>query len=168
MQIKELGLETLMELLRKYDLTELSVREGKYAIELKREPTKVPFAFQTLPGIDYIPTHTAGVPTPFAPTPTTPVISDPPPAEAHQNLHEVKAPLVGTFYRAPSPDAEPFVEEGDFVKSNDKLCIIEAMKIMNEIECPVRGIVKEICAKNGQAIEFGQVLFRIEEKDGHG
>jgi acetyl-CoA carboxylase biotin carboxyl carrier protein len=80
--------------------------------------------------------------------------------------HEVKAPLVGTFYRSPSPDAEPFVEEGDQVQVNDKLCIVEAMKIMNEIESPVAGIVREVCSKNGKPIEFGQVLFRIEVASG--
>ena len=82
-------------------------------------------------------------------------------------MYWLKAPLVGTFYRSPSPDAEPFVEAGAPVQVNDKLCIVEAMKIMNEIESPVAGIVREVCAKNGKPIEFGQVLFRIEVAGGN-
>lgn len=75
---------------------------------------------------------------------------------------EVRAPIVGTFYRAPSPDAEPFVKEGDTVKKGQVLCIIEAMKLMNEIESEVSGVVRKILASNGEPIEYGQVLFLIE------
>ena len=74
---------------------------------------------------------------------------------------EVKSPMVGTFYRAPSPEAEPYVQIGDKVKSGQALCIIEAMKLMNEIECEFNGIVSEICVENGKPVEFEQVLFKI-------
>ncbi len=75
----------------------------------------------------------------------------------------VPAPIVGTFYRAPSPDSDPFVEVGDEVKKGDVLCIIEAMKLMNEIECEIAGTVKEILVENAQPVEYEQPLFVIEE-----
>ncbi|MDX1568185.1 MAG: acetyl-CoA carboxylase biotin carboxyl carrier protein [Longimicrobiales bacterium] len=75
---------------------------------------------------------------------------------------EVPAPMVGTFYRAPAPDAPPYVEVGDRVQVGDTLCIIEAMKLMNELECEVAGTISEICVENADPVEYGQVLFRIE------
>jgi len=75
---------------------------------------------------------------------------------------EVAAPMVGTFYRAPAPDAPPYVEVGDRVQVGDTLCIIEAMKLMNELECEVAGTVAEVCVENADPVEYGQVLFRIE------
>ncbi|MFN3821914.1 MAG: acetyl-CoA carboxylase biotin carboxyl carrier protein [bacterium] len=75
---------------------------------------------------------------------------------------EVQSPMVGTFYRAPSPEAPPYVEVGDIVRPGQVLCIIEAMKIMNEIEAEVAGKILEICVENAQPVEFGQILFRIE------
>lgn len=78
-----------------------------------------------------------------------------------QRFHEVKSPLVGTFYRAPSPDAPPFTEVGKTVKAGQVLCIVEAMKLMNEIESDVDGAVEEILVSNGQPVEYGELLFRI-------
>lgn len=169
MQVKDYNLEKLLELVKKYDLSELNIRDGRFSLELKRNANQLRYATQALPGIDSV---TLPIP-PFG----DPIVRDQPAPEATSaaevketdppaNIHEVKAPLVGTFYRAPSPDADPFAEEGDHIRVNDKLCIIEAMKIMNEIECPVDGIVKEICAVNGNPVEFGQVLFRIEVTGG--
>jgi acetyl-CoA carboxylase biotin carboxyl carrier protein len=84
------------------------------------------------------------------------------PREDASRYIEVKAPIVGTFYRAPSPEAEPFVKEGDAVKKGQVLCIIEAMKLMNEIESEVSGVVRKILVSNGEPVEYGQVLFLIE------
>ncbi len=78
------------------------------------------------------------------------------------NLIEIKAPMVGTFYRAPAPDAAPFVEVGDSIKNGDTLCIIEAMKLMNEIKSDVKGKIKEILVENAEPVEYGQVLFLVE------
>lgn len=87
----------------------------------------------------------------------------PPAAEAPpRQLIEVKSPMVGTFYRAPSPDAEPYVRISDVVEPGKVLCIVEAMKLMNELECEVRGKIAEILVENAQPVEFGQVLFRID------
>jgi len=82
-------------------------------------------------------------------------------APASSGLHDVKSPLVGTFYRAPSPEAPSFTEVGKTVKSGQVLCIVEAMKLMNEIESDTDGVVEEILASNGQPVEYGEVLFRI-------
>jgi acetyl-CoA carboxylase biotin carboxyl carrier protein len=165
MRIKDLELENLLELLKKFDLTELSLRDGRRTVTLKRDVQQLPYISQSLPGIDSV---TSVQPPAAAPSPAVETAAPAVAAEGPDTSgwHEVKAPLVGTFYRAPSPDAEPFVEEGDRVQVNDKLCIVEAMKIMNEIECPVAGIVRQVCAKNGKPIEFGQVLFRIEVTGG--
>ena len=79
------------------------------------------------------------------------------------HITEVKSPMVGVFYAAPSPDAQPFVQVGSKVKKGDVLCIIEAMKLMNEITAEQDGTIVEICAQNGQAVEYGTPLFRYEE-----
>jgi acetyl-CoA carboxylase biotin carboxyl carrier protein len=82
--------------------------------------------------------------------------------EPKNNLHTITSPMVGTFYRSPDPSSSPFVEKGDNVKKSQTLCIIEAMKLMNEIESDVDGILKEIYVENGKPVEYGQVLFSIE------
>ncbi|MCS6869029.1 acetyl-CoA carboxylase biotin carboxyl carrier protein, partial [Thermus sp.] len=108
-----------------------------------------------------------------APLPPAPAEAAPPPApaeppkreraeEACAGCVEVKAPIVGTFYRAPAPDAPPYVKEGDRVEKGQVLCIIEAMKLMNEIESEVSGVVKKILVQNGEPVEYGQPLFLIQ------
>lgn len=101
-----------------------------------------------------------------APTalPIAPAISETKPAHS-ANLVEIKAPMVGTFYRAPSPDADAYVRVGDMVEPGKVLCIIEAMKLMNEIEAEVKGRIVDIVAENALPVEFGQVMFRIERTD---
>ena len=82
--------------------------------------------------------------------------------EQAKNTVEIRSPMVGTFYRAAAPGAEPFIHTGDLVEPGKVLCIIEAMKLMNEIECEVSGKIIEICAENGKPVEYGQMLFKIE------
>ncbi len=84
------------------------------------------------------------------------------PQEKPSHLIEVKSPMVGTFYRAPSPEAKPYVEAGDIIKAGDIICIIEAMKLMNEIKAEISGKITQILVENGQPVEFGQSLFLIE------
>jgi len=84
------------------------------------------------------------------------------PQESSDNLHYITSPMVGTFYRAPDPASPPFVDVGDEVKKSQTLCIIEAMKLMNEIESDVEGVIKEIYAENGKPVEYGQKLFAIQ------
>jgi acetyl-CoA carboxylase biotin carboxyl carrier protein len=94
-----------------------------------------------------------------AAAPAAPAAAPPAEAPAGQEGHVVKAPMVGTFYRSPSPDAKPFIEVGQAVKEGDTICIIEAMKLMNEIEADASGSVKAILVENGQPVEYGQALF---------
>ena len=82
--------------------------------------------------------------------------------EEDSALLEITSPMVGTFYRAPAPDAPPYVEQGDRVAEGQTVCILEAMKLMNELEAEVAGTIREICVQNGDPVEYGQVLFRIE------
>jgi acetyl-CoA carboxylase biotin carboxyl carrier protein len=82
--------------------------------------------------------------------------------EADPNAHQIVSPMVGTFYRAPAPNADPFIEIGDVVKKGQTMCIIEAMKLMNEIECDADGVVTAILVENGKPVEYGQKLFTIQ------
>jgi acetyl-CoA carboxylase biotin carboxyl carrier protein len=95
-----------------------------------------------------------------APAPAAPPAAAP--ASAEDRLVKVVSPMVGTFYRAPAPDADPYVEVGDRIDAGQTVCIIEAMKLMNEIESEVRGRVAKIAVENGQPVEYGQVLFLID------
>jgi len=88
--------------------------------------------------------------------------ADAAPPVAKSNLVDITAPMVGTFYQSPAPDAPAYVEPGSRVKPGDTLCIIEAMKLMNELECEITGTIVEVCIDNAQPVEFGQVLFRVD------
>ena len=92
----------------------------------------------------------------------SPLPAEPPPGEEENHLHFITSPMVGTFYRAPDPTSPPFVEIGEEVKKSQTLCIIEAMKLMNEIESDVDGVVTEIYVENGKPVEYGQRLFAIQ------
>ncbi|HEV8672937.1 MAG TPA: acetyl-CoA carboxylase biotin carboxyl carrier protein [Methylomirabilota bacterium] len=143
MNLKEI--RALLDFLREYGLTEVEVERGGDRIRLRREAAAPP------------PAATAGPPmSPTAPAPEA-VRED-----RRQHLVTVEAPMVGTFYRAPSPDAEPYVREGDAIKEGQVLCIIEAMKLMNEIESKVGGRIIRVLVENGQPVEYGQPLFLIE------
>lgn len=103
-----------------------------------------------------------------APQAESPAAKEPaqasPAASSAQNLLEVKSPIVGTFYRAPSPDSPPYVEKGSSVKKGQPLCVLEAMKMMNTLECEYDGVIEEILVSNGDLVEFDQVLFKIKAK----
>lgn len=102
-------------------------------------------------------------PAPAAAAPAAPAPAAPAPkAEEKIKGTEIKAPIVGTFYRSPAPDADPYVKEGDLVKKGQVLCIIEAMKLMNEIESEVSGVVRKILVNNAEPVEYGQPLFIVE------
>ncbi|MCY4604350.1 MAG: acetyl-CoA carboxylase biotin carboxyl carrier protein [Gemmatimonadetes bacterium] len=142
-------LRKLLELFRDSDLEEIEVQHSFWhgtRIRLTRSRAPSPVA--------------PVVPMPIAPT--APAPATPAPAEkTDDGLHEVLSPMVGTFYRAPSPEADPFVSEGDRIESGQTVCIIEAMKIMNEIPADVQGEVVEILVGDGQPVEYNQALFKI-------
>lgn len=108
-----------------------------------------------------IPSVAAAAPTP-QPVPGASAAPEPEPAAPEEeNLHPVSSPIVGTFYRAPNPDADPYVKVGDFVERGQTLCIVEAMKLMNEIEADVSGTVVKVLPENAQPVEYGESLFMV-------
>ena len=146
-------LKTLIDLVETSGIAELEIQEGEERVRITRAP---PQGHQTL--MLHAATPVATVPASIAAAPA--VTAAPAPAPADEG-HAVKSPMVGTFYRSASPGAAPFVEIGDTVAQGDTLCIVEAMKLMNEIEADVGGTVKAILVENGQPVEFGQPLFVI-------
>ena len=143
-------LKKLIDLVQESGIAELEITEGEEKVKIvKGGVVSMSAAPATM------------VAMPPAPTPATAAPAPAAPAEGPegQEGHVVKAPMVGTFYRSPSPDAKPFVEVGQAVKEGDTICIIEAMKLMNEIEADAAGVVKAILVENGQPVEYGQPLF---------
>ena len=150
--VKELN--ELLDLMKSHDLAEVELEEEGQKIRLRKtEPhiSAAPMAIQgAFPAVSP------------AATPGSDAGGDPEAAEEDDELYKVPSPLVGSFYRSPSPDADPFVSEGDRVDEDTILCIVEAMKVMNEITAGVSGVVREILVENGSAVEFDQPLFKIE------
>jgi acetyl-CoA carboxylase biotin carboxyl carrier protein len=150
-------LKTLIDLVAESGIAEIEVTEGEDKVRIvKQAPTVVAAA----PAPQPVPTVLTGsaAATPAAP-PAGPGAVEPAPEPVKGSI--VKSPMVGTFYRSPSPGAKAFIEVGQMVKPGDTLCIIEAMKLLNEIEAEVAGEVTEILAENGQPVEYGQPLFVI-------
>lgn len=149
-------IKAVMKLMAEYQLTEFSVEADGSNICIRRESTVAAVAaapvVQTLPVPAAAPVAAAA--------PAAPVAEAAAPAPAPGT--PVESPLVGTFYSAPSPDSAPFVKVGDRVTPDTVICIIEAMKVMNEIKAEKSGVVKEIVAQNGQPVEYGQVLIILE------
>jgi acetyl-CoA carboxylase biotin carboxyl carrier protein len=146
-------LKTLIELVETSGIAELEIQEGEERVRITRALAS---SLQVPPA--HAPTHPVQVAS--APA-TAPQPATAAPVEAEAEGHVVKSPMVGTFYRAASPGAKAFVEIGDAVKEGDTLCIVEAMKLMNEIEADASGVVKAILVENGQPVEFGQPLFLL-------
>jgi acetyl-CoA carboxylase biotin carboxyl carrier protein len=144
----------LIELLEQSNVAEIEIHEGEESVRISRQGAATPlFMPQAI---------AAAVPPPGTATPAPPASlpSDDPLNGLGGEV--VRSPMVGTFYRAPAPGSAPFVEEGQKVKAGDTLCIIEAMKILNQIECEQSGTVQRILVENGQPVEYNQPLFVIE------
>ncbi|MCJ7544045.1 MAG: acetyl-CoA carboxylase biotin carboxyl carrier protein [Phycisphaerae bacterium] len=138
-------IKQLVQLMVDNDLSELDVSDGERRISLKRGPSGLPVvAGGAMPAVV----------APLAAAPAAGV----PPAE---QLLEIKSPMVGTFYAAPSPDSEPYVSVGAAVSDDTVVCVVEAMKVMNEIKAECAGTLVEVCVNNTQPVEYGQVLFRV-------
>ena len=140
-------LKKLIDLVQESGIAELEVTEGEEKVRIARGGAVTVAQAQAASAAA---PATAPAPAPAAPEP--PAASD---------GHAMKSPMVGTFYRAPSPDAKPFVEVGQVVKEGQTICVIEAMKLMNEIEADASGTVKAVLVENGQPVEYGQALFII-------
>jgi acetyl-CoA carboxylase biotin carboxyl carrier protein len=142
-------LKTLIDLVADSGIAELEVTEGEDRVRIAK----------------FSPAPTAATTTVSVPAPSVIAVNGAtavPAAVLEPEGHVVKSPMVGTFYRSPSPGAASFIELGQTVKPGDTLCIIEAMKLLNEVEAEVGGIVKQILVENGQPVEYGQPLFIIE------
>ncbi|HRK36988.1 MAG TPA: acetyl-CoA carboxylase biotin carboxyl carrier protein [Burkholderiaceae bacterium] len=152
-------LKTLIDLVSESNVSELEITEAEGKVRIVKSMGAVVAA----PAVAYAPVAAAPVQVPVAP-----VVAAAPAAVAEAAApsaaagHVVKSPMVGTYYRASSPGAKPFVEVGSVVKEGDPICIVEAMKILNEIEADKSGTVTQILVENGQPVEYGQPLFVIE------
>lgn len=154
-------IKELIDMMKVNDLSELEIVDGQTRIVLKRGPG------QTTPQVIAMTPALAANGANFAPVETPPAAPPDeknPPAEpaAEEKLTEIVSPIVGTLYTTPSPNAEPFIEVGAEVEEETIVCIIEAMKVMNEIKSGVRGVVKKILIENGSAVEYGQPLFQVK------
>jgi len=147
--------KTLIDLVQQSDITELEITEGEEKVRISRGAVA-----GTAPIMMHQPVALPVAPvTANATTVPAPAVTE---APAEAEGHVLKSPMVGTFYRSAAPGANAFVEVGQAVKAGDTVCIIEAMKLLNEIECDHDGVIKEILVENGQPVEYGQPLFRIE------
>jgi acetyl-CoA carboxylase biotin carboxyl carrier protein len=155
-------LKTLIDLVAESGIAEIEVTEGEDKVRIVKHPNP-PAGPAPAYAQAYAPApYPAAAPAAATAVPAAAPAAAPAPAPAEAEAgHVVKSPMVGTFYRSPGPDAKAFVEVGQSVKPGDTLCIIEAMKLLNEIECEVSGTVREILVENGQAVEYGQALFVI-------
>lgn len=146
-------IKELIDIMKENGLDEIEIKHGDDKIHLKRSSgqqqiiTAMPVSHQNVAASDNSSEIGAGAG---------------PVEEAESNLAEIKSPIVGTFYRKPSPDSEPFVSVDSHVNEQTIVCVIEAMKVMNEIKAEVSGTIVDVLAKDGQAIEYGQVLFKVK------
>jgi acetyl-CoA carboxylase biotin carboxyl carrier protein len=152
-------IKKLIELLEESGIAEIEIKEGEEALRISRMSTATTVAH--VPTVASLPLAAAPLPVQAAAAPAA-VESSTAAAKAKGNEHVITAPMVGTFYGAPSPGAKPFVEIGDEIKVGQVLCIIEAMKMMNQIEADKGGRLTSIMARNGDPVEFGQPLFVVE------
>ncbi len=161
-------LKELIDFLIEKDISEFELERGDVKVRIKRgSDSAAPIITHTMPVASVpmaipAPTHVPAVQAPPVPAAAPPAAA--PPAAAEDDLHQVKSPIVGTFYESPAPGALPFVKPGDQVAAGQVLCIIEAMKLMNEIEADVSGEVVKALVNNGQAVEYGQPLFAIRPR----
>jgi acetyl-CoA carboxylase biotin carboxyl carrier protein len=150
-------IKKLIELLQESGIAEIEIKEGEEAVRISRMPVGV---IPQSPQITHLAPLTTGAVAPAAGPDVTAAESAAPAPKPSE--HVITAPMVGTFYASPSPGAKPFVEIGDEIKVGQVLCIIEAMKMMNQIEADRAGRVASVMARNGDPVEFGQPLFVVE------
>ena len=160
-------IKELVEFLIEKDVTEFELERGDVKMRIKRgqqvQVVQAPVApMMSAPVMAPVPMPASMATSPTAPA--TPGPSAPAAAAEEEGLHNVKSPIVGTFYESPSPGAPPFIKPGDHVATGQVLCIVEAMKLMNEIESDVAGEVVKALVANGQPVEYGQPLFAIRPK----
>jgi acetyl-CoA carboxylase biotin carboxyl carrier protein len=160
-------LKELIEFLIEKDISEFELERGDVKVRIKRgadaQPVSVITPMATIPAMPPMAAPPAA-PVTHPPTPAATAETEAAPAAAEEELHLVKSPIVGTFYEAPAPGAPAFVKPGDSVQAGQVLCIIEAMKLMNEIESDMTGEIIKVLAANGKPVEYGQPLFSIRPR----
>lgn len=156
-------IKQLIKVVEKSTIGEIEIEENGLKIRISKNSShsSAPLQMSVPAEVNQVAQPVAAIPSPFEGV-GVPVEEQPEP-KLSENITEVKSPMVGTFYRAPAPDADPYVEVGDIVKAGDTLCIIEAMKLMNEIQSEVSGKIVKIMVENAQPVEFEHVLFQIEK-----
>lgn len=153
------SLKKIITIMNRAKLTELDLEQDGVKIHLRKGPAPGDMVHQVMSAA---PMMTAA-PAP-APVAAPAAAAAPARAEEDPNLHTIASPMVGTFYRSPSPESKAYVEVGTAVDESKVICIVEAMKLMNEIKAEVKGVVKKILVENAQAVEYGQPLFLVERK----
>ena len=150
--------------MKRSELSEFAVEEEGFKLKIRRGMGGPAVVTGTMPaGVQLGPGEPLRAPAPQTPAPQpAPAPGAPPPPAEEAGITFVKSPMVGTFYRAPSPESKPFVEPGAVISENTVVCIIEAMKIMNEIQAETKGTVVDVLVENGQPVEFGQKLFKVK------
>lgn len=153
-------LERLIQAIDQSSLDSIEIERGGTRVRLAKSPPVASVVAAPAAAHASGPAPAAAPPAPAPAAGSAPAPSAPAPASSH--LVDVTSPMVGTFYRAPAPDAPNYVEKGKRISRGDTLCIIEAMKLMNELEAEVEGTIVEILVENAQPVEYGQVLFRVD------
>ena len=157
-------LKELIEFLIEKDIAEFELERGDVKVRIKRAGEHTVVHTHPEPRYFAVPAAPGAAPEMGSAPPVTPIPTPTAPEQPEEGLHMVKSPIVGTFYEAPSPGSLPFVKVGDTVEIGQVLCIVEAMKLLNEIESDVAGEIVKKLATNGQPIEYGQELFAIRSK----
>jgi acetyl-CoA carboxylase biotin carboxyl carrier protein len=154
----------IIELMKRSELTEFAVEEEGFKLKIRRGTNGLPIVTQSRgSNPPFVPAEAGAPPPASAPAPMSSSPSTPPMPVEELGVTYVKSPMVGTFYRASSPENKPFVDIGAKIEENSVVCIIEAMKIMNEIQAEVKGTVVEVMIENGQPVEYGQRLFKLKQ-----
>ena len=151
MDLKDI--KAIIDLMKKNSISEFELERQDFKIKLKRGPNggSAPVQYDELPGAAPGSLQLAAAPAAPSPTPASPGVAE----------DDIKSPMIGTFYRAPSPEAAPYIDVGSEVNPETVVCIIEAMKVMNEIKAEVKGVITQVLVENAKPVEFGQPLFKI-------
>ena len=155
--------KNLLDLISESEVNEVSIEEGDFKLKVKKQSDAPSQLHYQMPAQQQQQPAQAAPPTPQPAAAPAGGNTGDAPSESQPDGEVIKSPIVGTFYEAASPDSDPFVKVGDTIKKGDTLCIVEAMKIMNEIEAEVSGTIQKIIVENGQPVEFDQPLFIIKK-----
>ncbi len=162
MDLKQI--KQIIELMKRSELSEFAVEEEGFKLKIRRGGNGLPVVSSTRSGSN--PPFAGATESGAAPAPAatvSPALAPAAPAKDEADVIYIKSPMVGTFYRAPSPESKPFADSGTKVTETSVVCIIEAMKIMNEIQAELKGTVIEVLVENGQPVEYGQRLFKVKQ-----